>query len=170
MGGRQQGRGPRPQSFPPDRQQRPGRVIQTQPKFVLLPEAAEGVGGRPLRPQLAARQGPAELPPLCPEDPLGFAGGVERFHVLSGDERAFGGVERDGVDGFEFPQLLQVAVVLFDFQMIHSLVHGGPRDVFEQVGENLGECKHLLSFNDEVAEPHAIHLFKPRLQVSHFAN
>lgn len=146
--------------------QGPRGSAQAPPKLVLvLPESRAGAGGggggggAPWRRRLCG-QGPADPPALGLEDALSFAGGVERFHVFPGDERAFGGVEGDAVDCFEFSQLLQIAVVLFHFQMIHALVHGRPRDVFQQIREDLGEGKHLLSFNDEVAEPHAIHLFK----------
>lgn len=162
MGGGARGGGARARGLRAD-WQGPRGSAQAPPKLVpVLPESRAGAGGG--RGALWLRrlrgQGPAGPPALGLEDPLGFAGGVERFHVFPGDERAFGGVEGDAVDGLEFPQLLQTAVVLFHFEMIHALVHGRPRDVFQQIREDLGEGKHLLSFNDEVAEPHAIHLFK----------
>lgn len=142
--------------------QGPRGSAQAPPKLVLvLPKSRAGAGGGgALWRRRLCGQGPTGPPALGLEHTLGFAGGIQRFHVFPGDERAFGRVEGDTVDCFEFPQLLQIAVVLFHFQMIHALVHGRPRDVFQQICEDLGESKHLLSFNDEVAEPHAIHLFE----------
>lgn len=162
MGGGARGGGARARGLRAD-WQGPRGSAQAPPKLVLvLPKtrAGAGGGGGALWWRRLCGQGPADPPALGLEDALGFAGGVERFHVFPRDERAFGGVEGDAVDCLEFPQLLQIAVVLFHFQMIHALVHGRPRDVFQQIREDLGEGKHLLSFNDEVAEPHAIHLFK----------